>query len=118
MRMMLTFDELCLLAHITANPAPTSEHIRGYDWYWTDLRRRIGKALLSLGPDRNKEAEIQLYEDEINDLLVIAPITWHWGDGPDCGYSLYLKLVKAIEGDFLWEGGEQREDEGRSSGNT
>ena|SRR2546426_9533112 len=62
---------------------------------WHDLRLEVWRGLhvLAAGPKAPKQTHYLLSESEAEKLLALVPTTHRWGTGPDCGYTLKLKIA-------------------------
>lgn len=66
---------------------------------WHPLRMTLWDAVSLLGNDSKKEIKLPVEESEARTLLALAPTTFRWGTGPDCGFSLKQKLSRFLQGE-------------------
>ena len=106
----LNRDELVLIAYLLTRPAP-SETLDSSDYNrwasdWLDIKLDCFEYLEEWNrkfESENKkphevEVEVDWPERVLAFLATIVPPTWHWGEGPDCGYSLMSKLTRSLRG--------------------
>lgn len=133
MILTLTEDEAQLVAYILQYPVPTANPVTPEDWPWLETRLKVGSELARLRRCQARDEErkkagmevkahehtvsLDLTDRELQTLAIICPSTWHWGPGPDCGQSLFLKLTEALIPSIpeaFEEGGEHAEGEDSS----
>lgn len=112
----LNRDELLLLDWVIS--CPVGQGPVSLQWYmeWRLVRERIWYALhLADNVERRNKPRtekidvavlaypIEIEMDEAQQLLALAPPSFRWGAGPDCGLSLKLTLTRYIQGLSTWE---------------